>query len=201
MSSDSNDMVNAIKNAIWHEIDNNLHTAIPAIVSTYDHTGPTIEAQIAIKKLFDDDDLLSYRPIVEVPVVFPRTNRFRLTFPLEKGDTVLLLFSESALEKWLGLKGDAAKKEIDPGEVRKFDITDAIAIPGLFPDKQGSKIDNKNNVEIAFDNVKIMTDGSKVNVTAGGVVTALSGVVTGESLCAFTGLPHPDASDKMFVEK
>ena len=164
-NSNSNNLVDAIKNAIWHEIDNNLHTSIPAIVSKYNPNGPTIEAQIAIKKLYDDDTLLSYKPIVEVPVVFPRTNRFRLTFPLEEGDTVLLVFSQSCLEKWLGLAGELAKKETEPGEVRKFDITDAIAIPGLYPDKQGSKIEDGTKLEIVFDDAKIVSDGDEIEFT------------------------------------
>jgi len=40
---------------------------------------------------------------------------------------VLLIFSERSLERWLSVGG-----VVEPGSNRKFDISDCIAIPGLF---------------------------------------------------------------------
>src|SRR5690606_33082216 len=51
---------------------------------------------------------------------------FRVTFPVDAGDEVLLIFSESALDAWLTYGG-----EVDPVDDRRFSLSDAIAIPGL----------------------------------------------------------------------
>jgi hypothetical protein len=192
----SDNITQAVKEAIWFEINSKLHTAIPAIVSKYNPDGPTVEAKPIIPKKFNDGTTLNYKPIVEVPVVFPRTNRFHLSFPLEEGDGVLLIFSERSIEAWL-----KSGKEQDPSNNTKYSLTDAIAIPGLFALNKGSKIEDGKKVELTFDNAKIVTDGTKWDFTAGGSVTPLSGVVTGECTCAFTGLPHPVKSSKFFVEK
>lgn len=170
MSSDN--IYDTIKNAVWSEINGKLHTTIPAIVTSYDATGPKVEAKPVIKKLFKDGESLSYQPIVEVPVMFPRTNKFRMTFPLEKGDGVLLIFTESALGAWLN-----SGNELEPNTPSKYSITDAVAIPGLYPfvyDSKsvvikGSKISNKNNLEIAFGDTKIESDGTQVRINTDGL--------------------------------
>ena len=57
---------------------------------------------------------------------FPGSGAFPETFPLKAGDTVLLVFSSSSIDRWLSLGG-----EVDPIDDRRHHITDAMAIPGL----------------------------------------------------------------------
>jgi hypothetical protein len=66
-------------------------------------------------------------PIVNnVPVVFLGSGGARIKFPVRPGDTVLLLFAEASLDLWLAKGG-----EVDPGDDRRFSLSDGIAIPGL----------------------------------------------------------------------
>ena len=198
-------LTNAIRATIWHELGDKLNTAIPGIVNKYDPSGPTVEVAPAINKVFPDGQSLEYKEIVKVPVLFPRTKRFHFTYPLERGDTVLLVFSQRSMETWLD--GDGSRRA--PQDVGMFSTIDAVAIPGLFAmgdGSQGDEITDPESIELAIDNSKITVDGSgKIKMDTGGTVitagTVTSGVVTGESLCAFTGLPHPDKSSKIFAEK
>jgi hypothetical protein len=196
----SDSIEEAIQLAIWGELAGKLHTAIPAKVSKYDSSGPSVEAQPVVKRVYYDGTELSLPVIVSVPVVFPRTNRFHLSFPIETGDMVLLIFSERSIAEFL-----QTNKESTPQNTRKFSLTDAIAIPGLFGFKKGSKIIDGKKMEIVFDDVKIISDGKGLEFTSNpikfGTTTPLSGIVTGECICSFTGAPHPDKSSKVFAEK
>ncbi len=105
-----------------------VHTSIPARIESYDHNEQRASVLPLIKQKYRDGTVQSMPIIDRVPVIFPSSEGFSMTFPLKPGDTVLLVFSERSLENWL-VKGG----EQEPGDPRKFDLTDAIAIPGIKP--------------------------------------------------------------------
>lgn len=162
-------LTDAIGQAIRSTL-NNIHTALPAIITKYDPTGPKAEVKPQIKKIYTDNTVIALPAIVSVPVVFPRTSRFRLSFPLEEGDGVLLVFSERSLETWL-----ARGEDVAPQDVRKFDLSDAIAIPGLWAFGKGMIIDSGEELELALDNVKITTDGTDFIITNGTAIIKSDG--------------------------
>jgi hypothetical protein len=99
-------------------------------VESYDSATQKISAQPLIKRGYTDETgerIAERLPIITgVPVVFPGGGGYRVTFPIAKGDTVLLIFSEASLDKWLAHGGD-----VDPNDDRRHTLSDAIAIPGL----------------------------------------------------------------------
>lgn len=159
MSSDT--LTNAIKSAVWNILVG-VHTALPARVDSYNPEGPSIQAKPLIKKLYRDGSIVALPAVVSVPVVFMRTAKFRLSFPLEKGDGVLLIFAERSLETWLSRGEDVA-----PQDPRKFDLSDAIAIPGLWAFGKGMPVESGEELELAFGDVKISTDGTNFVLTNG----------------------------------
>lgn len=110
-----------------------LHVSLPAVVMRYDAARQAIDAQPIIRQSYEDEEgarSTERVPVVtDVPVVFPGSGPFTMTFPIAVGDTVLLVFSEQALEKWLTYGGI----DIDPLDDRRNHLSDAIAIPGLRP--------------------------------------------------------------------
>ena len=166
----------AIQFAIRSELGR-VHTCMPGIVESYDPTGPTVDVLPALQEQLPDGSFESQPIVVSVPVMFMRTARFHCSFPIEPGDTVLLLFSEAALEEF-----QHSGKEAAPSSLRKFALTDAIAIPGLFGLGKGSQVSDGKKLEIAFDKALLVSDGTgweftgdmKVNgkVTASGDVKA-----------------------------
>ena len=117
----------AIHSVVEYRLSN-LHTCLPGRVEKYDPETQKADVKPLLKRKFKDNTEIELPVIVNAPVVFPRSGGGSLTFPVVKGDGVLLLFSERSLDQWLSAGGDVA-----PDDRRKFDLSDAIAIPGLNP--------------------------------------------------------------------
>lgn len=68
--------------------------------------------------------------LVRVPVVYPMSSSGQsgIAFSLRTGDYVVLLFNQESLDEWLSFGGDR-----DPHDIRVFDLSDAIAVPGIIP--------------------------------------------------------------------
>lgn len=143
-----------------------LHVAMPATVLSYDASNQSITAQPSVKRGYRDDDgvrqVEALPPITNVPVVFPGSGGFRVTFPVQAGDTVLLVFSEQSLDKWL-----VTGTHSDPGDDRRFAMSDAIAIPGLRDFKHALSNAPTNRMSIGYDSgPSIEINTSEIN--AGG---------------------------------
>jgi len=66
----------------------------------------------------------------DVPVWCYRTANARIKIPVKKDSIVTLLFATFSLEQFLHSDG---KTSVDPKDTRHHDLSDAIAIPGLYP--------------------------------------------------------------------
>lgn len=137
-----------------------MHTCIPGRIEKYDYTKQQAEVKPLIKTDYNDDTTESMPVISNIPVIFPRSNSTIIHFPLEKGDTGLIFFSEKALENWLSLGGES-----DSGDKRKFDLSDAIFIPGLYPFSISSLAENN-------DDCLIKHNGSVVRMKKNGDIEA-----------------------------
>jgi len=146
-----------------------IHTAIPGIIESYDYTTCKAEVKPSIKRQYVDGSVLSMPIIVNVPVIWPRTKNGSITFPLERGDSILIIFSERSLENWLS-KGH----DVTPGDRRKFDISDAIAIPGLFSFDEPVKTTSNDKFEIHYNDSSITINSSgQVNINNGNLTIDL----------------------------
>lgn len=111
-----------------------VHTNMPGRVESYDEVRQLVDVQPLVDQQVLEEDgtttSISYPVIRNVPVVFPGANGFRLTLPLVKGDEVSLSFTECSLEVWKANGG-----QVNPGDARRFHISDAICTPGLHSNK------------------------------------------------------------------
>jgi hypothetical protein len=106
-----------------------LYFCTPARVVSYDSTKQSAVVQPLIKRrVRGEGERETQLPgvIHDVPVVFPGAGDYSFTFPVAKGDTVLLVFADQSLDVWL-----PSGAEVDPEDDRQCDVNDAIAIPGL----------------------------------------------------------------------
>ena len=144
-----------------------VNTAIPAVINKYDPTKQEAEVIPLIKRKYKDGTAVDRAPITGVPVVFPASGGGIITFPVTKGDTVLLIFSQRSIDRWV--RGDGSS--VDPGDNRKHDISDAIAIPGLFSLSSALQSD-PDNVIIKFSGASIaLTPAGAIEILAPGGVT------------------------------
>lgn len=127
----------------FESLISNYHTHQPGRVESYEYEVQRATVKPLIKKKYKNDTVESMPVLVNVPVMFPRTSLGGITFPISKGDGVLLLFAERSLERWYS-SGD----EVEPGDPRKFDLSDAVCIPGLYSFADNNIARNNEDVEI-----------------------------------------------------
>ena len=148
-----------IRNALAEQ----LHTAIPATIETYDFKTQKASVLPVIRLLLEDGREIPYPVIAEVPVVWPRGENCSLTMPLRRGNGGLVVFSEQALENWLRRGGVQT-----PGAPRQFDLTDAIFIPGCYPFTTPSNAENNDDVLLMHgdDKIRLKPDGIEMQRNA-----------------------------------
>jgi hypothetical protein len=106
-----------------------VRVALPARVTSYDAKRQCVDAAPEIGQAYFEggERIPEDLPIVtDVPVMFPGSGSFRVTFPIAVGDIVLLVFASSSIARW-----KVTGKGGDPGDDRHHRLSDAIAIPGL----------------------------------------------------------------------
>lgn len=132
MSGDPTSLADAVTGAIDATLGK-IHTSMPGKVVSYNSLAQTADVQPMCKRqLFNADGEKVYEslPLLPaVPVCFPRGGGYVVTFPLQAGDTVVLVFSEAGLAEFL-----ATGSEAEPWDTRRHHISNAVAIPSISPD-------------------------------------------------------------------
>ena len=131
----------------------NVFTAIPAKIMQVEDTE---EQRVAVKPLINNvfpdwDDSVEFPTILSVQVMFPSSSTSAFTFPINAGDTVLLVFAQSCIDVFKS--GDGTTQP--PSDYRRFDKRDAIAIPGLFPFGMAINQQSKRTLTHSTDDVVV----------------------------------------------
>lgn len=110
---------------------NNLYTAAPGVVVAVRNNLEELSVDVQpTVNILNKDKTTKERPVVlNVPVQMPSSSLAALTFPINVGDPVLLVYSMRSLDIWKRSEG----KPTIPNDNRKFDKRDCFAIPGVWP--------------------------------------------------------------------
>lgn len=140
-----------IKNTAKEEV-NNIHTVVPGEIVSFDAAKCLATVQPKMKFKQKNGKTMDYPEIGDVPVVFMQTMKQEATIamPIKAGDGCLIVFSEQSLDFWQ--HGQETDTDL------KFDLTNAICIPGLFS-KENSLIKE------ACDNNAIIVDVKGTRLT------------------------------------
>lgn len=137
-----------------------LHTAMPAIVISFNADERTITAQPTIQRVFADGIGLSgpqNLPVcLDVPVLFMSAGGYEITYPIVEGDECLLIFSERCIDAWF-----ETGQPSPPDDYRNHDLSDGFAIVG-----PRSLARQK---PVPMDGLHIGSDDSKVVINTDGV--------------------------------
>lgn len=116
------------------------HVCLPGIIQKYDSDKQTVEVQPAIRERTIGQSgevaYIKYPLLVNVPVVFPQSGNYSITFPIAQGDECIVVFSDLSIDNWW-LYGNVQ----NPIEQRRHDLSDGFAILGI---KNQSKLKNIN---------------------------------------------------------
>jgi len=171
MRATLNDVINL-------SIDNrlsNVHTALPATVEKYDAATQLANVKPNIMRKYNDGSLDDLPIVVNCPVVFPSGGGGLLSFPVKKGkkgDKCLLLLCEQSLDVWISKGGN-----VDPLDKRRFDLSDGIALMGMFsvPDAGLADPDSVVLQDINGSKIKLNPDKSIEIISGNGEKFILSG--------------------------
>jgi hypothetical protein len=151
-----------------------LYTSTPAIVEAYHPEDCTVDVYPAIFRP-DKDGIDTREPFLErVPLHFQATQELGITYPVRKGDTVLLVFGMFDAENWL-----QSNKDFDFATTRRMhNINDAYAIAGVFkynrsPVQSGTEQDLNIRYKDTFVRIKQNGDieassPTKISLSVGG---------------------------------
>ena len=123
-----------------------LHTAMPGYIEKFDASKQLADVQPALKRAFANGKVEPLPVVTNVPVVYPRSSKFSITYPLEVGDPVLIIFSERSIDRWAAQGGI-----VDPADTRKHALSDAFCIPGGSPSTNPIQNVSKEHARIQFD--------------------------------------------------
>lgn len=127
-----------------------IRVALPCKVLLYDPVTQTVDVQPLIDDRIQQEDgtftALPFPVLPHVPVAFPAGGGFRLTFPLQLGDTGQVLFNDLSIDTWQNQGGHAQAPD-----GRRHDISDAVFYPGLHADPQAWHGASVNAVTLGAD--------------------------------------------------
>ena len=138
-----------------------VHTSCPGVVESFDNGIISVQPTVSI--IGADGEAVKMPVIVDVPVVYPRSGEFSITFPLKKGDGVLLVFCETSIDGYHETGGVSTQSDS-----RRHSLTDAVAIPGFFGKSLGKAPKSWGSTEINFgDSVIEMKKDGTIDMNSG----------------------------------
>jgi len=158
----------AIRTAIESELID-VHTAMICSVKSYDAATQRVDVVPQIKRpieSYDTGDITHEEmPVLpNIPVAFPRAGNMSITFPLEAGHFVLVVFNEYSIDQWLE-KG----RPTAPGDIGHLTMTGGIAIPiGPYPSAQALANAHTSDLVVGED------EGTQIHIKPSGACEVTS---------------------------
>lgn len=161
---------------IKHAIESRLldvHTALIAKVESYDAAKQQVDVAPMLKRSLEtiDGEWVSEQlPVLcDVPVLFPRSGGFFISFPIQQGDFVQLLFNETDIEAWL------ENKEPTIVHNQRFTLQGAVALPGIFPEALALTGAHQSNLVVGKEQgLQIHIDEQKIRLGSADASEALA---------------------------
>ena len=149
-----------------------VHTSIPGKITSVDSANNTVCIQPSGKFRKADGSYLDYPELKDVPIVQMQGagQKATIQYPIKKDDGVMVFFSEQQLEPW--------KKDQEPNTELRHDLTNAIAIPGLFQKPNDAHTEACDNDAIIIkygDDTKITAKADSVEIKQKDVTIVLEG--------------------------
>ena len=180
---DNSSLSRVIPRAIEQAIKR-LNTSLPGEIIRYDAENRRADVCAMVRLLTVDGETIDHPVIPNVPVVFPMSDTFSMTWPLHPGDPVLLVFSQRGIGNW---KREHAASP--PNVDSLLSERDAIAIPGLGPrgdhepdirivaTEDAITVQRNDNIRITFDDAGI-TIASNLAVAVNATDVTITGATT-----------------------
>lgn len=175
----NNQKIEVLKRIISEE-SGKINTAVAGNIISYDSANNRAVVKPVGSVRFADNRTLPYPTIYNVPLVFPSSmgGSCGVSLPIRSGDGCLIVFSQDNMSEFMGNgKSD---------DTQKFQLNDAIAIPGLYNASVAGESKHSNSLTLFYGDSFITLDsGGFIGKLADGTNFNFSGgdlVVNGISL-------------------
>lgn len=143
MDLDLSDLIEIAKRNTFYS----LNKILPARVVSYDDSDNTVNCEIVLKRNVDGNEI-DYPVMAQCPVIILGAEA-NITFPIEAGQTCLLMFADRDLDIFW-----SSGQKKTPNTRRAHAFADAIALIGLRTESEAQPI-NQNAVQITGGSKKI----------------------------------------------
>lgn len=169
------ELVQQVKSLVADSI-NQMHTVLPGKIVKFDTEKGLALVQPVGKFAKPDGTMIDFPQVSDVPIVFAQSanQQAAMAYPINEGDGCLLLFAEQALDCWRS--GGEAEVKSD----LKFDLTNCIAVPGLF-------VPANNLLKEACQKQAIIIEQNGKRIAVSGAGIAVRGDVTVEGSIKASG--------------
>lgn len=187
-----------------------LRVAVPAIVQDFTPgPPPTVSVVIATRELVLSNQggatvniqtkSLDLPVLSDVPIVFPRGGGFNLTFPVQAGDEVLVVFADTAIDSWFQ-NGGSGNSQVSQ---RRHSLSDAVAILGLASAKHSPAAYSSSECQLTSDDgsVAISLSSGTITINANNVtVNAQTATVNGTTKVVIDGNSQTSIDGIVFLQ-
>lgn len=111
----------------------------------------TVDVQPLVNEKYSNGTFTEHDTILNVPVVMLGSDTSMISMPIGVGATVLCVFSQRELTAFKTGVGQPA----NPNTFRLMDKTDAIAIPGLYPNQKSLNQPSQRTLEHSVEDVVV----------------------------------------------
>lgn len=123
---------------------------IPANIQEYDKNTRKATVLPLIGYRASNGQLVDIKPITDVPCCYLGGTSLSIDIEYQKGDTVLLSFSDYGIGNW---KGSDGTTQVAPDNYSSHDLQDAIVLMGLAPENKDFatnklSVDKDGNIEL-----------------------------------------------------
>lgn len=124
-------------------------TAIPGTIVAFKSGPPeSCKVQPNLRRVTNDGVEVTMPQVDEAPIVWPGAAGWTVSTDLKRGDEVVCLVADRAIDAWLQQGGT-----VTPRDGRLHDPTDIIVIPGLRSNKTATRVvRGRNTLYIGSDN-------------------------------------------------
>jgi hypothetical protein len=162
MGKEKETLENAFTSIISEFLKGKLNVAMPAIVTAYNDKNK-VSVQPVVHRKYKGKDPKPLPTIEDVPVMFPGSGGYWLTFPITVGSWVMLVCSQRSIDAWKNSDGEVG----DATTPRLFSMSDAVALPGLLPFSSAMDVTDGLQLRTKSGDVKIKINDTVITITNG----------------------------------
>lgn len=140
------------------EIKSEINCISVGTINSFDSATQSANILINYKRIIkgDTEQIVDYPLLISCPVVILNGGGGHITFPITSGDTCLVLFCDRDIDNWI----EYGKKDSPPNSSRVHDLSDGVALVGVYSKQNKIASYDGTNIKISLGNGFITIDPS-----------------------------------------